>query len=118
MAKNFIQEGKRIEITASGAAISSGDLVLVNDLAVVALVDIADGDSGNAAPEGVWELSGKAAEAVNQGDKLYWDADGDPLVGTAGTGCITATPTDNQYIGIAWAAAAADVGTVPTKLNA
>ena len=117
MASNKIQRGKRIEIQA-GADIKSGDLVLVEDLAVVALVDIAMGGIGNCAVDEVWELSAKAGEAIAQGAKLYWDADGDPQGGTAGTGCITATATGNQYIGIAWADAAADSATVRVKLNA
>ena len=119
MAKNFRQEGKRIPLAASGAAIASGELVLVNDLPVVALGDIADGETGTGATEGVFELEGKvAATAINAGQKVYWDADGDPQGGTAGTGCITNVATDNTYLGIAWKDAVSTAATVEVKINA
>lgn len=42
MAKNYIQEGKTIAITAT-AAIGSGELVQIGDMFAVAITDIADG---------------------------------------------------------------------------
>ena len=139
MAKNQIQEGKRINFTA-GAAVLSGDLLIIGELAAVALTDVASGAKGNAAVDGVWELPKKATGVINQGDKVYWDADGNPFVGDAGTGCLTnavghhthevtvtgesqTTDTEteevaNVYVGIAWADAAAADPTVQTKINA
>jgi predicted RecA/RadA family phage recombinase len=116
MAKNFIEEGKRIVVTQA-AAVSSGDLVIVGALATVALTDVAAGESGAAAVEGVWELANKAAGVtISQGDSLYWDADGDPQGGDAGTGCITNVAADT-YIGMAWADAASTDTTVKAKIN-
>lgn len=118
MAKNFIERGDRIRISASGGAISSGDLVMVGDLAATALEDIADGAAGVAQTVGVFALAHKADEAMAQGAKIYWDADGDPLVGEAGSGCLTAAATDNKYVGIVWRAAAQADASVRVKLNA
>ena len=117
MAVNKIQEGKRIEITAA-ADIKSGALVMIQDLAAVALVDIATGAKGNCAVDEVWELSAKANVAIAQGDKLYWNPTGDPYQGTVGSGCVTNVATGASYIGIAWAAAGATALTVRCKLNA
>jgi hypothetical protein len=48
----------------------------------------------------------KATGAINDGAALYWDADGDPLGGTAGTGAITTTSSNNTFVGFAVGAAA------------
>jgi predicted RecA/RadA family phage recombinase len=139
VAKNFKQEGKRINFTAS-AAVVSGDLLIMGELAAVALTDVDSGAKGVAAVEGVWELPKKATGVINQGDKVYWDADGNPYVGDAGSGCLTnavghhthevtvtgesqTTDTEteevvNVYVGIAWAAAGASDPTVQVKINA
>ncbi len=117
MAKNFIEEGKRVEFTAA-EAVSSGDLVMLSDLAAVALSDAAVGDVCVAAPEGVWELGAKAQETISQGAKVYWNPTGNPYGGEAGSGCITTDPTGAKYIGIAWAGAAETAASVKVKLNA
>jgi predicted RecA/RadA family phage recombinase len=117
MANNFTQEGKRITFTAV-AALLSGALVLLEDLAVVALGDVALGEAGVGAVDGVWELGGKAQETIAQGAKLYWNPAGDPYDGTPGSGCITTVAAGGKYIGIAWAGAAETATTVQVKLNA
>ncbi|MBW1712589.1 MAG: DUF2190 family protein [Deltaproteobacteria bacterium] len=116
MAKNYREKGEVMTITA-GADLSSGQPVIVGDMAVVALVDIANGETGAAAAEGVFELPAATA-AIDQGVKVYWDADGDPVGGEAGSGACTATATDNDLLGIAWEAKAAGGATVLVKLNA
>jgi predicted RecA/RadA family phage recombinase len=109
MAGNFIREGKRLTITA-GADLKSGDLVLVGNLATVALADIASGAKGSAATEGVWELANKnTTVAISQGQKVYR---------TTATGKLTNVATDADYVGIAWEAAAQAASTVKVKINA
>ncbi|MBI5523362.1 MAG: DUF2190 family protein [Desulfarculus sp.] len=109
MATNFIQDGKRIAITA-GAEIKSGDLVMAGNLAAVALADIANGAKGTAASEGVWELANKdIAVAIGQGQKVYR---------VTATGKLTNLSADADYVGIAWAAAAQAATTVRVKINA
>lgn len=117
MAKNLIQTGKTIDITASGDK-KSGELAMVGDLAVVCAVDIADGKSGAAYAEQVFAVNAKANVAINQGEDLYWDPDGDPVDGEAGSGCLTNVATGNQYAGKAWAGASAGASSVRIKLNA
>ena len=106
-----------LTITA-GADIAKGQLIFVEDLPAVALEDIPSGSQGRVATEGVHLITGKTAAAIAQGRRLYWDADGNPVGGEAGSGALTVTSTDNQYVGVAWADAAANDTAVLVKLNA
>lgn len=105
--KNFVQDGSRIEITAS-ADISSGDLVVVGSRVAVACVDIAAGATGAAAAEGVFTLPKKSTDVIAQGAPVYWDAD---------PGEITTTATDNTLAGYAFVAADNGTITVQIKIN-
>ncbi|UZP67723.1 DUF2190 family protein [Desulfovibrio mangrovi] len=118
MAQNHVQEGKKMNWTNGGAAaVVSGQAVVVGALVGVAAGDIAVGETGVLEVAEVRFLP-KAAEAITQGAKLYWDANGNPVGGVAGSGCLTATATDNTYAGVAFAAAADTAATVDIKLNA
>ncbi len=46
MATNYVQEGKALNYTPSGADVASGDLVVIGTIAGVAKTDIADGKTG------------------------------------------------------------------------
>lgn len=117
MALTHVQKGDTITITnSSGSTILSGTPVVVGDLLVVATVDIPDGMNGEAVATKVHALPKAAAEAITQGADLYWDVDGNPQGGEAGSGCLTATAAD-ILVGPAWAAAADTDETVPVKLN-
>lgn len=115
MATNFVQEGKVIPFTA-GAAISSGQVVVVGSMAGVSMGDVANGSVGQLAVEGVFDIPAATA-AITVGAKVYWDADGDPVGGTAGSGAATATATDNTLVGYAVAAKASGGATVRVKLD-
>jgi predicted RecA/RadA family phage recombinase len=115
MAKNFIQEGKVISFTASGAK-TSGQVVVVGSLVGVCLADVANTAEGELALEGVFEVPAATA-AISVGAAVYWDADGDPVGGTEGSGAATATSTDNTLMGHAIEAKGATVGTVKVKLG-
>jgi len=115
MAKNKDSEGLTVIITA-GSDIKSGDLVIVENMATVALVDIANGQTGAAALRGVWEIPAATA-AIAQGKRVYWDAAGDPVGGTPGSGAATATESGNTIIGVATEAKAGGGATVKVKLN-
>ncbi len=109
MAANHIQRGEAMPWTNStGAAVSSGDVVLVGDRVCVALGDIADGASGQLATCEVFELTKEASLAIDQGVDVYWDAVNK---------VITTTATANTLAGCAFAAAAAADATVQVKLN-
>ena len=84
--------------------VNSGDVVVQGELVGFANLDIPAGRPGSLKVEGVFDLP-KKAEVLAVGVKVYWDADGDPVGGTAGSGAMTATATDNIYIGKMVAAA-------------
>jgi len=93
--KNFIQPGYSMEIVA-GAALASGEGVLTNDTFGVATKAAAIGESVIVDLKGVFELP-KAAVAISQGAKVYWDnaaknitnvAMGNTLVGVAHVGAL------------------------------
>jgi predicted RecA/RadA family phage recombinase len=115
MAKNYVQEGKVIPFTA-GATITSGQVVVVGSLVGIAMGDVANGAVGQLAVEGVFDVPAATAE-ITVGAAVYWDADGDPVGGTADSGAATATSTDNTLMGHAIAAKAATAGTVRVKLG-
>ncbi|MBA1446577.1 MAG: DUF2190 family protein [Chromatiales bacterium] len=96
--KNFIKNGDRMTwLNSTGAAVLSGDPVVVGDRVFVACVDIPDGQSGELATTGVFRIA-KTAVAVNQGKTAYLDP---------ATGEVTETATDNVKVGTFWGAAAA-----------
>ncbi|MCB2218061.1 MAG: DUF2190 family protein [Desulfobulbaceae bacterium] len=110
MAQNYVQEGAVMPWTNGlSADVASGDVVLVGTRVGVALGDIADGEDGQLAIEGVWEVPKAAPLEISQGDLLYWDAADENFNKTA---------TDNTLSGFAFAGAESAATTVLIKLNA
>jgi hypothetical protein len=60
----------------------------------------------------------KDSSTFSAGDAVYWNATGNPLLGTAGTGCATSTASGNVLMGFATKDAATGVNYVRTKLSA
>lgn len=89
MAKNYIQEGDTIVITA-GSALASGAGVQVGRIFGVAATDIANGADGPINLTGVYDLPKTAAQAWTAGALIYW----------TGTACTNVAAT-NILIGIA-----------------
>lgn len=109
MAKNFVQQGKVMTWTnGTGAAVASGEVVVVGTMVCVALGDIAVGESGELSTEGVWEVAKETPLDIGQGDKVYWDDTNNR---------IDKTDT-NVSAGKAFAPAASAATTVLVKLNA
>lgn len=98
--KNYKYPGDMFPVTASGAAIASGEGVLSGSLFGVATGDIADGDTGQIKTTGVFELPKTASQAWTVGAKIYW---------TPG-GVATTTATGNTLIGVAYAAVGSTAG--------
>jgi len=118
MALNKVTEGKVFHwVNDTGADVLSGSLVLMGGIAGVALVDVPAGGSGAVDVAGVFELP-KDNAAIGQGVPVYWDADGNPVVGTAAGGCMTATADGNRKVGVAYATAEAADAVVQVKINA
>lgn len=95
-----------VRFTAS-ADQSAGDVVVVETRVGVVVDDVLDTEDGlmivGTDVHGV--RMPKATGAIDRHEKLYWDEDGNPLGGTAGSGAVTATASGNLYIGRAAAAA-------------
>ncbi|MCW2473418.1 DUF2190 family protein [Candidatus Symbiopectobacterium sp. NZEC151] len=107
MATNYVQDGKTIPITAGASVIASGELVAVGDIVAVALVDIAEGATGDGRAEGVFSCPKLSADVIARGKKVYLNADGVLQLASASA----------TYAGIAWAGAAAGATVVDVKIN-
>lgn len=117
MAQNYLQKGAAMSWkNDTGAEVLSGQAVLVGTVFGVASGNIPAGERGTIFVEEVWALP-KITGAIAQGAALYWDADGDPLGGVAGSGALTTVSADGVAAGFAWAAAEATDTTVEIKLN-
>lgn len=71
--KNYVQNGKSLDVIAS-AAYASGELVIEGNLVGVAVADIAVGEVGSIAAYGVYSFEKEAPAALAQGDVAYYDA--------------------------------------------
>lgn len=71
--KNYVQNGKQLDVIAS-AAYTSGQLVIEGNLVGVAVADIASGATGSISTEGVYAFQKEAAATLVQGDIAYYDA--------------------------------------------
>ena len=102
MAKNFIKPGEHLTFTAS-ANIASGAGVVLGTLLGVSLTAVANGGSGEAAVEGVWELPKTAGAAINAWSRPIWDtATGTFIASGATTGDLL-----NAVVAVETAASAA-----------
>ena len=107
--KTFRQIGDTVTVTAP-ANVVSGQGVLVGDIFGAALSDALSGQPVEIAVEGVVGLP-KAAGAINEGVRLFWDN---------AAGRITTTATSNRVVG--WMAtrggsSAADGTIIDVKLG-
>lgn len=117
MATNHIRRGHAITYTNTGdATIESGTALMIESVFGVTLVDIAAGESGQVATCAVYSVP-KVTGAITQGALLYWDANGNPVGGTAGTGALTTTQGNGVLAGVAWSAAAEADTHVDVQLN-
>jgi predicted RecA/RadA family phage recombinase len=107
MAKNYIQEGKTIDYTASGADVLSGALVVIGTIAGIAKTTIPNGKTGAVHIKGIFSVP-KATGAIIQGAKLYW---------STVTNNLSTTATGNTLVGVASEAAVSGDTTVKILLN-
>lgn len=97
--KNFVRRGHVLNYSnTSGDTITSGTLVLVGAFAGVAVKDIADGTTEELNLTGVFALP-KANGAINQGDKLYYDATAKNLTKTDSSNTLCAVAADAALTG-------------------
>src|SRR5690606_38653545 len=88
--------GRQIDYTP-GAAVSAGDVVVQGSLVGIAALDIEANRLGALHVEGIFDVV-KVNGAINAGASVYWDADGSPQGGTAGTGAATTTSSENTFM--------------------
>ena len=96
----LLGEGGRVDHTP-GSAVAAGDVVVTNGMFGFATQPIAANVLGTlrtaGGPPKIRAV--KANGSISVGNAVYWDADGDPQGGTAGTGCATTTATSNTFMG-------------------
>ena len=107
MAKNYMQDGNTVRFTAT-AAVKSGDVVMLENLAAISVSDVAQNETGVGLTTGVFTVKAKAEDDIKQGAIVYWSA----------TDGATITAGSNKSLGIAWHASGASMGTVDVKINA
>src|SRR5690554_6265851 len=102
MGRTYQQQGAVLDYTnGTGSDISADDVVAVGDCIGIALVDIADGETGAVAIDGMFQVTKVAGTAWTQGAKLDWDASAEAFDVD-----ITAAAGDVEDCGIAALAAA------------
>lgn len=109
MSTKEVQEGKRLDFTNSGSAISSGDVVVIGEGVGVAISDIAASTGvGAVHTEGVFQLAKVTGTAFSQGDRLFWDTS---------NAYLTKTATGNKYAGMCTEAASSGATSAKVKLD-
>jgi predicted RecA/RadA family phage recombinase len=104
--KNFVQPGDTVTVVAP-VAVNSGEGLLVGALFGIATGTAAIGANVEMITKGVVDLP-KAAVAVTQGAKVYWDN---------AAKNVTTTSAGNTLIGCAIVAAAVGDATTRVRLN-
>lgn len=94
----YRKEGNSVDYTPV-SAVAAGDPVVIGTGVFISTQDIAASTKGALASSGVFDVKKKAATAIAVGDTVYWDADGDPVEGTAGTGAATTTASSAVLMG-------------------
>lgn len=110
--------GESIDHTPS-SDVAAGDIVVRGNLVCVAKLDIPAGELGAVATRGLFEAV-KDDSDLADGDPVYWDDDGDPVGGTAGTGAFSGSDDSgaNKFAGYAVGAAGVGAGTFQLLLTA
>jgi predicted RecA/RadA family phage recombinase len=104
--KNYVQKGQNLTLTAP-RPLNSGDGFLVGAIFAVASASASQGAPVVGVTEEVFSLP-KAAGAITQGQRVYWD-------NTAFN--LTTTATNNTLVGAAVQNAASGDATVAVKLT-
>lgn len=109
MTLTFVQDGKVINtLNSTGSDVASGGVIVLENGIRIAVVDIANGESGAAYAEGVHVLTKLTSDAWVDGARVYWDDTNDRL---------TDTPADNMLAGAAVGAATNSDTTANVKIN-
>jgi predicted RecA/RadA family phage recombinase len=97
---DFVQDDFSIPYEPS-SAVTAGDVVVVGStLVLISKLNIAANQPGNLVGRGIFRVP-KVTGAITGWSKLYYDADADPVGGTAGTGAFTTNSALGPFAG--WA---------------
>lgn len=89
MATNEVQSGKIIDYANNtGSAIATNQAIVIGNMVAVALVDIADGETGACATEGVFEITKASTVTADQGEVVVFGASTGAVKATAAAGDI------------------------------
>lgn len=92
MATNYVKSGDVIDYTNGGTAITAGEFVILGGIPFVALVDIANGETGSIQRGGVWDLLAVDGAAFTLGEDATFDVSAgrvDDAAAIAATGDVT-----------------------------
>lgn len=93
-------EGDSIDYTPGSDVLLGTVVVLGTRLVGIASHDITANQLGALDLNGLWEVP-KVTGSITVGSALYWDDDGDPLNGTAGSGAFTTDSSKGPFAGFA-----------------
>lgn len=110
---NYVQDAGAIDHTP-GSDVAAGDVVLLGNGVGIAKRAISSGVLGTLHTEGVFDIAA-VTDAMTDDNRIYWDPDGDPVGGTAGTGAATESQL-GVYLGRAIGDKAAAGTTVRVQL--
>jgi len=115
MATNYVQDGGVIDYSNAGAAISSGDVVVIGNQIGIALVDIAaTTGTGAVAMEGVFDVPKVDAAVIAQGENVIYDVSASKF----DDGSATPASGDVSVCCIAWEALGATTSAnIKVKIN-
>ena len=97
--------GNRVDYTPDGAYVDAGDVVALNEMYGIATQDIADGDKGSLAVDGIFTMpkATGTGEDIDQGDTVYWDGSVATETGSAGIylgKCAADAATDDSAVDV------------------
>lgn len=113
MANNYHIPGKVVPFVAA-ADVVAGQVVRIGQILGVALSDVANGETGNAHVEGVFEVPKVSGAVIGNGESLTWDASAaafDDNAATPATGDVQGPPA------VAYGAAGNGVTTMYVKFT-
>ncbi len=93
----YVQAGGAVDYTPVSAVVA-GQVIVLDGRIAIATRPIAAAALGALATTGIFKMV-KKNEEIAGGAAVYWDADGDPYGGDAGTGAITASAGGNTFAG-------------------
>lgn len=97
----LVNDNKNVDIRSSADMVAGQIYVCGNvPMIVPSLIDYSEQIQGALICDGVWDIP-QAAEAIFEGNVVYWDENGTPVTGDATSGAATKTSSGNIKLGVA-----------------